>query len=372
MRKGGKKPKAEGKRSPKSLACTVILAAVIVLAFVLFLNVLSNREERGGTLYSSFSGEENGSLALYYAMQEAGKRAGFSVSRFEKPARFLDGRNIVVCLGMNGFFSDSFEAGNIRKQVENGSVFILDSERGDLMETVFSGTARFEAPLPGRDELTYPWTFYRYGEQDPQGFFCFRAEEKPLLTNTALLSDPEFGAELMMLVTAAAEETGITHVVFDEYYLGVQQDYTADILSYGVVLCLAELGLAAVLLMLSRAKRFGAPRREYSTGKRDENENIYAVASLYKRTRSYDVVFDLYMERLLTDVSRVLGVTGEARFRYGEILDMLRDSPVVKQYPALKTLAETYGRTKKKIRNKKDLKKKITRIEELRRTLGDG
>ena len=361
--------KKKEKRKISDSVKVILLIAVIAFAFIIFLGVLSDEGERRETVYSSYSANQNGTLALYYAMEEVGNRQGFTVSRHEKPARFLETPSIVLCLSVEGMYSGDYEISNMEKQIQDGSVYIFANHFWDATSWGFPDKEEFKADFYDEADFTYPWRFYKDGN-DSGYLVCYLGDIN--WRNGSLLEDRDFGVDLMMLVAAVSEQTGIKNVVFDEYYHGLAEDYTADILSYGVYLCLIELLVAVVLLMLSRAKRFGAPRVEYSTVKRDENENVYAVASLYKRTKSYDVVFDIYMELLLADVGRVLGVTGDARFQYGTILEILKDSVTEKQYPALKMLAETYKRPKRKIKNKKDLKTKLVLIEELRRKLGDG
>lgn len=347
---------------------SAVLIACVAAAFVIFISVISTDRDMYESVYNStYSANRSGTLALYYSAEEMGRKHGFSVSRHHTLARFIEERSIVTCFGaaQSRNIDTEYEKDNIRRQLQNGYVYVfLD----DLPENIdFENMERFVPDFYDENEYEYDWSFFRVNGSS--GFIAACGEFDG--QNGSVKENSEFAVDYLAFITSAAEVMNIKNVVFNEFYSGMEEDYTVNIITLGVILFIVQLCIATVVLMLSRAKRFGAPRIEYTTVKRDENENVYAVASLYKRTESYDVVFDINMELLLADAGHALGVGIKERYDYDLIIGEARGSDVEK-LPGMRELIAAYTKPKKKVKNKKDLRRKLNTIEALRRSLSDG
>ena len=359
------------KRQLSDVAKTVILLLCCVVAFIIFTGLLANEEEGYQDVFdSSYSYKDNGTLALYYGAEEMGKAYGFTVSRNAKPSRFLEEKSIVVSFN-NDHSTEVFEYENVTENIKAGSIYL---SVGSFLNAKYDNN--FVAVTPdfyaeNRDNFTSQWTFLSH-KDSPDGGLYIECKPGGSWKNGEVKKDSGFAEEFLVMLSFLSVEYGTQQVVFNEYYNGIIEDTSVDILTLGFVLFLTQAGIALVLLMIAIAKRFGAPRVEYSTVKRDENENVYAVASLYQRTNSFDVVFDINMELLLSDLGKTLGAINSELHNYDYIIELAKECGAEESLAGYAELAKTYRKQNKKIKNKKDLSRKLNMIQNLRRKLSDG
>lgn len=361
------------KKQLSDVAKTVILLLCCAAAFIIFTAILAKEEDSyQGVPNSSYSSEDNGTLALYYGAQEMGKAYGFEVSRNEKPSRFLEEKSIVVSFNQVNA-SEIFEYENVVENIKSGSIYLCV---GSILSVAFDENFVETEPTFYKENdsnFRSDWTFLKHTETaDNSGGLYIECTPYDSWKNGEIKKDSDFAEEFLVMLSFLTKEYGVEHVVFNEYYNGIAEDSSVDILTLGFVLFLVQAGVAVVLLMLAIAKRFGAPRVEYSTVKRDENENVYAVAYLYQRTQSFDVVFDINMEMLLADLGKTLGAMNSELHNYEYIIELAKESGIEKSLAGYAELANAYKKPKKKIKSKKDLNRKLKIIENLRRKLSDG
>lgn len=101
---------------------------------------------------------------------------------------------------------------------------------------------------------------------------------------------------------------GYDLVLINEYYhTGDPTIKGSDIYGMGLTLLMVQICITLVIWAVYKGVRLGKAEVVSQTIKRNETENIYALANLYKKSKSPRIVFEVHMEGLLMDVAKYLG-----------------------------------------------------------------
>ncbi len=359
-------------RPKKSPGKTILKIALILLATIILLVIVDKlfipSENRNSD--NTYGSSDRGLKAIYLsAKQYLEEKTDAKVERYTKIARFLPKDSIAVCTVTEYYGFSVSEIEELFNYIENGGIFtfitdeslyivindilrnagnkIFDTQDTGKKNKALSAQAQTleeydpeEAPYEGLidpemigkigligniefDDEDGLWVTIEYGK----GMMIF-SETVSTLRNESMKSDKHYGAKLLVKLEQICKERNIKKVLFDEYYAGIQSDPVPDILGYGFVICLIELGLAAVIYFVSTAQRFGAPVKVGAEEKRNETEHIDAMAKLYRRTGSGAIGFKIHMEALAEDIGRSLGIPeGTA---YSEILETALETETFK------------------------------------------
>ena len=342
------------KRNPGKTILTIvlILLALIIAAAILDKIFIPSENKDADNTYGS---ADFGLKAIYLSAKQYLKQTtGAEVERYTKIARFLPEKTAAgaIVSKYEGFSVSDME--DMIRYVENGGVFILVTDEsamqeamnsmiytagGDIFNKIFGGgdifgdmfgadasfsivpsvrIRNFESIDPeileklglvGNIDIDAgedgggTWISIEYGK----GMFMFSNSVEEL-QNAQLKSEKLPGAKLLVKLEQICFERKIKKVLFDEYYSGIQSDPTPDILGYGFVLCVIELAIAAVIYVIYKGQRFGAPEKVGAEEKRNETEHIDAMAKLYKRTGSGAIGYKIHMEALMEDIGISLGL----------------------------------------------------------------
>lgn len=300
---GAEKTTSGGKRARK-IIIILLIAFVLLVILIGAVDCAASRNELIKTRTSYGTGDD-GYKAIYLAAEKyLGESGNVSVQRFGKLPRFLPEQAIVVLP------NPDLDDGNFEK----------------LLEKVEQGMPLVILPsdMPGNDLSALKQRLYGEGppadSEDPdENGFCrlpyengavYVSETVTLdgIRNGDLKAENGPGSRLLVFLADLCGKTGCREALFDETYLGLGEDPTADILGWGLILGLIELGIAIVLLMLSLAQRFGAPKKLPEMENRNELEHIAALADMYRRTGSECIAFKIHMDALMDDVGVATGM----------------------------------------------------------------
>ncbi len=324
-----------------------IVCAGIALLFLLTAYGAVN--DRNSADYSSYSTGANGVKALYVLSE----RMGFSPVRFKKPSMFLpDGATLVAVNPDLRIFKGQTEKKNLRKWLWKGNTLILIGNRKNLYDydpMWFCGPQNMDG-----------------FSMDPEGsILSFKAgkgeiiflEDLSLYTNEGLKAYTG-GIRFIKVL----QQVHNRKVLFNEYYHGISE---ASIPVWNVIgqagrLAVLQILFGLAVLMLVKAKRFGGKVPLPENVKRPENENLFALANIYIKSRSYAAVLHTYTEAFKRRLEKFLGLGIESDdFR---ITEAIRNNNSLRKrnIEALLRMSEQYINN-----NEKDLKKLIFIVEKL-------
>jgi len=281
----------------------VVLAFILVFLIVLKVIDSSSELTLSEAKETSYSTYGTGYKGIYESLEKAGEKTGsFTVERNSKSARFLPQKSLVVCpVGDVSLIMDASEPDDLCDKARNGSAIILlvnSSSYGSDNLFLSSGINYEDEKTRQANGLEV--SSCKIGE----GEICI----VPVLgeiKNSILKLDSDAGAAVLVLCCEISEEYDLKTLVFDEHYFSLAETEEWDILGDGFIMCLAELGLAAVLYMIYKAMRFGAPEKFAEIEKRSETEGVEALALLYRGTGAGSIGFVVRMEALLSDLAKL-------------------------------------------------------------------
>ena len=286
----------------------IICAAFLILALALVyfeINKYSDYKNEWDTSYSTGS---YGMKGLYRSLEIYGEEQGFSVARNMKYVRFAPENALTICVSPAiSYLEYGTEAEDIRARLEAGEVFVITEAGTDMSEYYAAALGLTEAEQWTTEFESLKLLTYGCGKG---ALYVLPWEHFLGLTNAGLKADSSEGAEFLEFISFIMREKQLDTVVFGEFYLGITEDSSADILGLGLILGVTEMGIGAVIFLLSKAKRFGAPVHDTALEHRGELEHVEALAKLYKRTGSWKIAFDINMEVFLREVGASWGISG--------------------------------------------------------------
>ncbi len=357
-------------------AKSILLLILIVLCAFLALALLADRHRNyEQTASTSFSAEDDGLKAFYLSVQRYGEAKGFSVDVFEKYARFVPEDSVVVCFRPTWeLLCQDYEIQAIRHQIEQGSTyFLLLTEEQDTMDLagLTEGLEALSLPQSMADHIQagslQQIVYYTDPMRAEYGGLVVATLGEELL-NGIVKQEQDTAVDLILLIGAVCEQGHYQNVYFNEFYHGIQQGVAVDILGMGTVLFFVECVLILAIWAARRSVRFGDPEPLHSTVNRNENENVYALAGLYQRTKSYHIAFAVSMEALLEELAKRMGYGSLNAANKELVLEECETNPQWKDM-GLGRLVSIYRRLDQQRMRLQEWKREIRRIEQIRKEL---
>ena len=127
-----------------------------------------------------------------------------------------------------------------------------------------------------------------------------------LVTNAGLSKGDNLNLLVNVLLTYAANTKT---VYFDEYHHGFERRPTVLHLLKGTSLgwALVQVAVAVILLMYSRARRFGRPKPVFREAHRSSVEYVASLAGIYETAQAADIALSNLYEQLLRPMRRPAG-----------------------------------------------------------------
>jgi len=352
----------------------IIIIILVIVGVYITLGIIANEDRNYGEYpYSAYSAKDSGTKALFLSMEKYGDEIGIDVTTNKKYARFVQDNSLVLVIEpYNGSELDQYELSAMISQISKGSTYIIiynnvsSSDIENISQNYISNVKESAKPY----ESTYfessdykVVSAYNIGEG--KVFFIDSDNE---YTNTDIRKDSKDVVDFIKIIFSISSDFGYTRIVVDEHYHEIESNSLSDAVGLGVILSIVGVCIAFFIWGLHKANRFGAPVFVPETVKRLENENIFALAGLYTRTKSSNIAIEVNMEALLNEISIALGYGNlSPSNREFVISSALKDKHMI-EIGAAYLIKEFINTNKKKI-NKKDLKKIILKIEKIRREL---
>jgi len=147
---------------------------------------------------------------------------------------------------------------------------------------------------------SHGYTLYRHGLGE-----IITGDAYPLL-NRALMEDSSSGAIFVNLL----EQWGTTYISFNESVHGFLESGNAWFHTPEAIrLFTYQLLIIAALMVWQLGKRFGKPVPYYEEVEREENEHLKALANIYNKADSVEVVLSNYRKQFLENCSRTFRVS---------------------------------------------------------------
>ncbi|MBO7398127.1 MAG: hypothetical protein J6U38_03655 [Clostridia bacterium] len=307
MAKRAKKAKTAKKGGAKRVVVTLLIIAAAIALLVFVADRISSKKELRNTR-TTYGVENEGFKGIFLSAEKYLKETrGATVERFTKLARFLPADSVAVLPEPADLGDDA--TGAVRA-AEKGTVFVVVSEYPEIYSDMLTEAARgLDVPMSASD--TEEFTVLRCGNG---AFYVATGPEYKSMFNLNLKSDNSVGSRFLVFLDKLCESTGYRKVLFDECYSGLASNPAPDILGWGLILGLVWLAVALVIFLLSKAQRFGAPEKFAAVEKRNETENVSALAELYRRTGSGSIGFKIHMEALADDIAAATGMQDVSGF----------------------------------------------------------
>ncbi|MCM0647932.1 DUF4350 domain-containing protein [Clostridium swellfunianum] len=142
-----------------------------------------------------------------------------------------------------------------------------------------------------KPEIRGKFIIYKYGNGIVVGYDAFQITNKQLMSNTA-------GAyELLEEIG----KQGNKKIYFNESHLYDKPSNKTlwDYVPLWLRFLVFQIILSLAAFFYCKGKRFGKPIALYDEVERTENEYLYSASSLYRQTKAYDLIADIYYSNLL-------------------------------------------------------------------------
>jgi len=333
----------------------IILAVAVSILVIFLLAILSDPyySYRSWPM-SIFSAKEDGIKAFYLSMEELGRRYGFDVQYHTTHARFLPDNAVAISIEpYSSVINSTYESTNIEEWVRKGNTYVIFSSSPET--NLLPGIIDYENTKPFNSE----WTEIPLGD----GYIiCSNVS----LTNKSLKFDSMAAANIMIRL----KELNYKTIVFNQYHNYIDGGNSLkDILGPGLFFALLEIGIGTILILLFLSDRFGSPVYVPETTKRAENENVYALASLYERTRSLNIALLVHMEDFIADLMKILGYPENEPLELSELIQQTEKDKRLQELGVAAILREYQYYTAGKPMGKNRIKQIIDKIENIRKEL---
>lgn len=266
-----------------------IAAAILLIALVIN---SGNTENKYGD-YTSYNADKNGVKALYLL---AG-RMDFDTGVLKRPVRFTrDGATLVAIMPQWSSYINELEEKHLKEWVGRGNTLVFIDDDNDVCNDLVD--------ILGADSKGYVddygnWEIYSAGKGR-----LYMNSSSEAFTNEGLKSS-NGGLSFIHILDLAENK----RVLFNEYYhgMGTLGVTFQDIIGPVGMIIIIQLLLGLIVLAFVVSRRFGKPVTVFETIKRKENENIYALSSIYAKARADGVVLENILGKFENELAKYLG-----------------------------------------------------------------
>jgi hypothetical protein len=308
----------------------VVLILVALIAINIYRRTGKSEPQAVGVRYTSYSTERRGARALYLLLG----KLGYEPKRLRSP-RFggIRADGLAVILAPDRLSISETETKQLLEWVKQGNTLLFAPGRFDERLTKSLGVKLHQRParkasvpsvasteltagvegvsvLSGDRILTKRNDVVRhFGDRAgavvasiPEGEGTAIVVSDPyIMTNAGL---PEAGNLDLLVNILLSHATDAKTVYFDEYHHGFKRRPSVLHLLRGTSLgwALLQVALAAILLMISRARRFGQPKPVLRESHRSSLEYVTSLAGIYQSARAPDQALASLYNRLTYSV----------------------------------------------------------------------
>lgn len=255
------------KRKQSSLVKGILLLGIVIIIVIIINAGLQKKKENTAVYYSIRNNSTQGWSALYTTL----KRTGLNVKEGFAPLSALKHEDCIIMLE-----DDAITEEEMRSWAKAGGMLVWIREP----ET-----------LPQDSE-------YVVVEPVGEGMLVY-VNNSRLLTNGSLKNATECAYELYKTLNQYAQHK---QIIFNEYYLYGQDhrsptlwQITPDYIK-GILI---QLLIGGILLIICSAKRLGKAKCLVTEVERQENEYLYSVSNIYRKSQAWDLVLVSFYEKLL-------------------------------------------------------------------------
>lgn len=285
------------KKSKHPRVKSIIITVCIIVVTFIILSVISDDTRNYEKLpYTIYNASNEGTKAFYQSAMEFGNRHGWRTVDYKKYARFIPDKSLMVSISPSIELLNMNEIEHITSKINEGStfIFIIEKSQKDSLIKYFEKASSDIQLVNGS---------YTIGK----GKLIISEYDAQLILNKNVKVGMAPAVKSILLIDEVVTQNSYQTVYFNEFYHGVQDDPFYDVMGAGLILVITQAIIAVILLMLYKGRRFGSPIKEMSIVKRRENENVFALAGLYERTGSPDIIFEVNIEALFSDIQVFLG-----------------------------------------------------------------
>ncbi|MCX7708815.1 MAG: DUF4350 domain-containing protein [Clostridia bacterium] len=266
---------------------------LIVVLMMVGLYVYGSRIQEKYPDFSSYNSKPLGTKALYLLTEQM----GFRTARYERPSRFLPEKVILIAIKPDiDIFNQKLERKYLKSWLESGNTLLLVDDSSNLKKyDMDAWGARYEKDLNEQGGVSI------YSVSQGRIYFMDNVER---ITNKGLKAMDPAVAFIEMLDSTKAKD-----VYFNEYFhgAGVRGITILDLLGQNGLLLLLQILLAVGIYLFVKSRRFGKPMVVFEIIKRQENENLFALAGMYMKAKAYSLVLELYLEFFKKQLGKYLG-----------------------------------------------------------------
>lgn len=309
----------------------IVLILVALIAISIYRRMGGASEPQSiGVRYTSYSTEKQGAKALYLLLE----KLEYEPKRLRAPySKGIRADGLAVILAPDRLPISEMEAEQLLEWVKQGNTLLFAPGRSDNRLAKSLGIRLHQRParmasippvasteltagvggilvLSGDRILTARNDVVRhFGDSDgavvasvPEGEGTAIVVSDPyIMTNAGL---PEAGNLDLLVNILLSHATDVKTVYFDEYHHGFKRQPGVLQLLRGTSLgwALLQVAIAAVLLMFSRARRFGQPKPVLRESHRSSLEYVTSLAGIYQSARAPDQALSSLYNRLTYSV----------------------------------------------------------------------
>jgi len=279
-------------KNPRSIKRMLVTVFIVVLVIFLALVVIfGDNKKESDPDYTTYSANPNGVKAIYLLSNEV----GYSVERYERPSRFLQDNAVLILVKPDMTRIDDIEVSYLEKWIKKGNLLLIYDDASKFDDYSLEGFK--ESKEIKNDQKDY--RSFNVGK----GQIIYDTDVQGITNNG--LKKLQHGVDFISIL----DEKGINTVLFNEYYhgYGAQGVSITDLLGLSGELVILQIVLGIVVLILIFGRRFGKPAVVFEIIKRMENENLFALSNIYRKSKANTHVLQIHFDRVKKELSRFLG-----------------------------------------------------------------
>ncbi|MEN8906437.1 MAG: DUF4350 domain-containing protein [Clostridiales bacterium] len=263
-----------------------ILTITIFLIIGISIFILLSINDKYEIDYTTYSTKDYGTKALFLLT----KNLNFNVKRYQKPARFLKNNHTLIIIkpSMKRFL-DPKEQKKLLSWIKSGNELIISSKTSTLDNNIIKNLV----PINKNQYLEY-----KLGNGK-----IYLFEEYDDFTNINIKNNESVVYMVNLLI-----EINNKNVFFNEYYhdYGKSNPGIFSVLNIEYTILIFQCFLTILLFIFYKSRRFGFPLTVLENEKRLENENVYAISNIIRKSNSNSMVVETYLNEFRKSLEKHL------------------------------------------------------------------
>ncbi len=334
----------------------VILIIVLVIAIGCFICLYLLAERSIGQASFSVLNKENKGVSVIFQTMN---KIDYPVSIADDKILYKDNQDVQIIIEPISFDASKLNDEDIKDWVRDGGKLVYLSSHWNEIYLDY-GKKQSEYICSLTDTVKAVVFSYK------KGFVLIG--DSSILSNKTLTFDTDGAYWILQEI----DKWNYKKIEFNEYYhiLRDEQSSLWKDIPQGIKLILYQIVILIIITLLYKGKRFGKPVPLYEEVEREENEYIYAVASLYKHAGCWEVVLESYYNNLMGSLIKVLGKDENlSEETWAEIWKKQRMPHYYKAKKLFKFMNSANNEIKNKKQKPKEFLNMIMLCEELKKVL---